>query len=364
MQEKFEFLRYRFMTFKLDIVQLEKLKELQRNTSDRLVYQKLTTLLMLHHGYSVLEISELLGINSSTVYRHQKQYISLGDFELYLETHYKPCVGKLTEEQEHLVQSYVSSSICHSSLEVLAYIKATFGVEYSQDGVIALLHRLGFSYKKTKLVGSKADASKQEEFVTKFREIEDNLAENELILFGDGVHPHHNTESTYAWIETGTEKEIPSNTGRVRVNINGAINPANPTEIVYHDCQAINALTTIVWLKLIEERFPEKVKIHLFVDNARYYRSKLVQEYLKNSRIQMHFLPPYSPNLNPIERLWKFLKKVVIKSNYTPDPTIFKKRIDDFFVNINAYKEKLDSLINTNFQKITPTLVGLQNSLG
>ena len=103
--------------------------------------------------------------------------------------------------------------------------------------------------------------------------------------------------------------------------------------------------------------------IHLYVDNARYYRSKLVQEFLLTSSIQMHFLPPYSPNLNPIERLWKFIKKEVIKSDYTPDPQIFKQRIIDFFANIGNYKEKLDSLINTKFQKLNPLTGRLQTSM-
>ena len=78
----------------------------------------------------------------------------------------------------------------------------------------------------------------------------------------------------------------------------------------------------------------------------------------------MRFLPPYSPNLNPIERLWKFLKKEVIKSNHTPDPNVFRKRIDDFFSNINSYKDQLESLINTNFQKLKPVTIGLQSSIG
>jgi transposase len=348
----------------LEKSQIELLKELQHNTSDRLTYQKLTTLLMLHNKFSAEVISENLGISPSSVNRHYHQFCSSRSFDDYLETHYKPCVGKLTEQQKQHVKTYVEAHICHSSLQVLAYIKQTFGVIYQPDGVIALLHRLGFVYKKTKLIPSKADLFKQEEFIKKFREIEQNLPENEVILFGDGVHPHHNTEPTYAWIAKGQEKEIPSNTGRVRVNINGAINPANPTEVVTHECLSIDAASTIVWLKLIENAYPHKKVIHLFVDNARYYRSKLVQEYLEKSRIQMQFLPPYSPNLNPIERLWKFLKKEVIKSDYTPDPKVFKQRIADFFANIGNYKGKLDSLINTCFQKLKPSPIGLQTSIG
>jgi transposase len=350
------------MELNLDKSKVDLLKELQRNTTDRMSYQRLTTLLMLHNKFSPLTIADNLGIDPTTVYRYYKQYQSSPDFDTYLETHYKPCVGKLTSLQKELIKAYVRANICHTSLQVLTYIKVNFNVTYKSDSVIALLHRLGFVYKKTKLVPSKADEEKQEQFIKEFREIEQNLPKDDLILFGDGVHPHHNTESTYAWIEKGTEKEVLSNTGRVRVNINGAINPADPTQVVHHKADTIDAVSTIVWLSMIEQRFPEKKVIHLFVDNARYYRSKLVQEYLKNSRIKMHFLPPYSPNLNPIERLWRFLKKEIIKSDYTPDPEVFINRIDNFFNEIHIYKEQLQSLINTNFQKLKSRNLDLQTS--
>jgi transposase len=348
----------------LEKSQMALLQELQRNTSDRDTYQKLTTLLMIHQKYPSQEIAFILGIDNSTVYRHFNQYVQFNNFDDYLATHYKPCVGKLDFKQKDQIKTYVRANICHTSLQVLSFIKDKFGVIYKPDSVIVLLHRLGFVYKKTKLIPSKADLEKQDLFIEEFRKIEQNLSLDELILFGDGVHPRHNTESTYAWIEKGQEKEVLSNTGRVRVNINGAINPANPTEIVTHDCETINAVTTLVWLQMIEKRFPKMTVIYLYVDNARYYRSKLVQEYLETSRIKMVFLPPYSPNLNPIERLWKFLKKEIIKSDYTPDPKVFRQRIDDFFTNIDKYKEQLGSLINTNFQKLKSHSCDLQTSIG
>lgn len=123
--------------------QLDLLKELQSNTSDRYTYQKFTTLIMIHNKFSSFIIAENLGITPSTVNRHYNQYQSVKDFDKYIETHYKPCVGKLSEEQKVLVKTYVQSSICHSSLKVLNYIKSTFDIEYKPDSVIALLHRLG-----------------------------------------------------------------------------------------------------------------------------------------------------------------------------------------------------------------------------
>ncbi len=330
------------------------LKELQRNTSDRSSYQKLTTLLMVYKQYPAWEIADTLGIDASTVNRHYHHYKQSQDLDHYLQTHYKPYQGKLTQEQLQQVKGYVDEQLCSSSLLVKAYIQQEYGISYTQEGVVALLHRLDFSYKKTKLIPSKADLVKQESFVEQFRQQEKSLPVDEVILFGDGVHPQHNTQASYAWIAKGKERSILSNSGRVRVHINGAINPHCPTQVVTHQAETINALSCLVWLQLIEKAYPDKKVIHLYVDNARYYRSQLVQEYLKNSPIQMHFLPPYSPNLNPIERLWKFLKKEVIKSNYTPDPKVFKQRINDFFAHIGNYKDQLHSLINTNFQRLKP----------
>jgi transposase len=351
------------MSLSLEKSQLALLKELQRNTSDRLTYQKLTTLLMLHHHYPVSEIAELLGIDVSTVYRHQHHYESSPDLDNYLKQHYHPCAGKLNSPQLVAIKAYVKEHLCHCADQVRLHIEQTYQIPYTTDGVIALLHRLGFSYKQTRLIPSGADEGKQLRWQEEFRQLEAHLPEKEVILFADGVHPHHNTAPTYAWIEKGTEKEIPANTGRKRVNINGAINPAEPTQVVFHECDTINALTTIVFLKCIEQRYPHKQAIHLFVDNARYYRSTLVAEFVRTSRIHMHFLPPYSPNLNPIERLWRLMKKEVIKSEYTPHFSVFQQRIRDFFLHIDKYKDKLESLINTNFQIIKPIDMGLQSSL-
>ena len=75
----------------------------------------------------------------------------------------------------------------------------------------------------------------------------------------------------------------------------------------------------------------EKTKIHVFCDNAPYYRNKAVTEYLKESKIQLHFLPPYSPNLNPIERLWKWMKERIVYNTYYEHFEDFKLAILNFF---------------------------------
>lgn len=319
---------------------------------------------MLYNNFSQEIAAEILGVDRSTIHRHYQTYKASKDFNAYIATHYKPCVGKLSEEQLAIVSTYVSDNLCKESLQVKDFIEQIFGIRYSIGGVIALLHRLGFVYKKTKLVPSKGDIAKQEAFVEAFRSLETKLPKDEVILFADGVHPQHNTEASYAWIAKGKEKEILSNTGRTRVNINGAINPHNPTEVVAYECETIDAITSIEFLKAVEKRYEHKTCIHLFVDNARYNHSKLVKTYLETSKIKMHFLPAYSPNLNPIERLWKLMKKEIIKSNYIEKVADFKQKIKLFFENIEIYEEKLKTLINTKFHINKQQTHLLQTSLG
>ncbi len=126
----------------------------------------------------------------------------------------------------------------------------------------------------------------------------------------DATHPHHNPVAGYGWIKRGQDREIQSNTGRQRLNINGAINTASLQAIVRYD-DTINAQSTIQLFQQIEAHHPTAawIYINIICDNARYYRSQLINDYLNDSKIKLVFLPPYAPNLNLIERYLKFFKK-------------------------------------------------------
>ena len=157
-----------------------------------------------------------------------------------------------------------------------------------------------------------------------------NLTEGETICFMDGVHPTHNVQPAYGWIKKGERKEIPANSGRSRLNLSGVIDVINHKVLVQED-EMLNAEATMSFLRKLEDAYPTKDRIHLFCDNARYYRNKAVTKYLETSRIRLHFLPPYSPNLNPIERLWKWMKERVIYNTYYQEFDDFKSAIFGFF---------------------------------
>ncbi|WP_223295297.1 IS630 family transposase [Allochromatium vinosum] len=149
-------------------------------------------------------------------------------------------------------------------------------------------------------------------------------------------------------MKRGEDREIRSNTGRRRVNINGAIDLKCLEPVVRFD-DSINAVSTIALLQQLEQRHPDAAVIHVICDNARYYRSKAVREHLETSRVQLVFLPLYAPNLNLIERFWKYFKKTVLYNRYFESFGDFKAACENFFLHPRQYRGDLRSLLTENF---------------
>lgn len=252
----------------------------------------------------------------------------------------------------HKLAKHLDENLYQTVSSIRDHIQGTYKVLYSLSGLRHLLRRLDFVYKKPRAVPGKADKAAQAKFL---EVIQEKLAENPeetAIYYADGTHPQHNTHCSYGWIKKGQNKEIKTNTGRQRVNINGVVNAHNPTDVVIEESTSINAQSTIVLLKKLERKNPKLKKIFVVADNAGYYRSRLVREFLKTSKITILYLPPYSPNLNLIERLWRFLKKVVLYNTYYEKFADFRSAILNFFKNIKRYKSELASLMTLKFHTL------------
>jgi len=168
------------------------------------------------------------------------------------------------------------------------------------------------------------------------------------------VHPQHNTTCTKAWIKVGQEKTIKSNTGRQRININGAYNPVTQ-DIIVQEEETINYEAIISLFKNIEKYYPDKNTIYAYADNAKYYRNKNVTAYLKTSRIKLIFLPPYSPNLNLIERLWKLMRKEVINNKYYEKYKEFREAIWEFFEECKYQRPKIKQFVGVKLHLLDST---------
>ena len=221
-----------------------------------------------------------------------------------------------------------------------------------------LLHRLGFTYKQTKAVPSKADEAAQRAFVEGWlpRLLAEVGAGTAEVYYADGVHPTHNTKTGRGWIRKGQDFEIDCNSGRKRVNINGAVRATKPEHLVYDVTDSINAQSTQRVCRKLLKKHPRK-KIYYICDNARYNRCKWLQEWAADQRIEFVFLPAYSPNLNLIERLWRLLRKEAINSIFYETYDQFRAGVIGFLNNAKAYKKEIRSLLTLNFRTVGGTTV-------
>ena len=321
-----------------------------RHEHNKRMADRLKTILWLDAGWSYEAIAEALFLNDSTIRRYEKNYLK-GGIECLLTDNYTGGFGFLTEAQEALLKEHLMDTTYLSCKEIVEYVKETFAISYTSGGMLHLLKRLGFVYKKPKRVPGKANAKAQKEFVKEYERILENKGEKDTLYFMDATHPQHNPIPTYGWILKGQEKTIPTNTGRKRININGALDTVN-MDVVIQVSESVNAESTIKLFQLLEKQNPEAEKIYVIADNARYYRAKAVKEYLETSKIVIVFLPPYAPNLNLIERFWKFFKKKVLGNEYYDTYDKFKHACLEFFDRIGEYEEELRSLLTNNFEII------------
>ena len=314
---------------------------------------RIKTILLLDSDWPVAKISEALLLDPDTVRKYRALYESGGIDELCSFSYTgKQC--SLSDEALKELVTELRSKIYSCTAEVVDYIRKAFGIVYSVSGARYLLHRIGFSYKKPCLVPGKANAASQIEFLRMLSRLKARKCAKDKLYYGDGTHPQHNSLPAYGWLPKGEEVALKSNTGRQRINLSGVLD-AETHELIVREHPRLNAEATIDFFKVLERLNPESKNIYVILDNAGYYKGEKIREYLKRSRIKIVFLPPYAPNLNLIERLWKFFKKRVLYNQYYETFQEFRRACLEFFTkkSFKRYRRELTSLLTERFQVVS-----------
>jgi len=145
---------------------------------------------------------------------------------------------------------------------------------------------------------------------------------------------------------------IPGSSGRKRYNVLSAIDAITHQLISECNDTYINANSVCELLRKIRNVADATIPITLVLDNARYQRCNLVKILAEELKIELLFLPSYSPNLNLIERLWKWVKKDCLNCKYYESFDEFKYAINQSLMKVSAteYKKEIDGLLNLRFQ--------------
>lgn len=336
--------------FTLPQEELEALRSAHRDakrTNANSAY-KINSVILLGSGWTIKQVKKALLIDEETLRSYVEKY-RMGGVNLLLLTKHKGRESRLIESQEKVLIQELEENIHLTTQSVIEFVNDKFSIKYSQSGMRDLLHRLGYEYKKPKLVPGNPDIEAQEEFANYFEEFMLSKPSDAEVLFVDAVHPEHNTMAAYGWIKRGVKKELKTNSGRQRLNLHGAIN-AETHEVTVIESDTVDSESTIRLLETLEQKYFSASMLYIILDNARYHYSKAVKDCLNEKNITLVFLPSYSPNLNLIERLWKFFKKKVLYNQYYENLEAFRKACIAFFRNIDQHSRDVANFMNAGFE--------------
>lgn len=313
--------------------------ERERKFADRI-----RVILLIDEGRRHQDIAAFLFLDEKTIANWKKRYEE-GGVEKLVNDHYMGRICLLTEDQIIKLSQKIAAEVYPTTCAVIAFVKKKFGIAYTVGGMTSLLHRIGFSYKKPKGVPAKANADEQRKFLNRYR----GAKPHGPVYFADSTHPMLNPVLAFGWIKRGEDVVVRTNSGRHRVNINGAIE-LSTQDVIARTCKTVNQRSMCELLHAIRRKNPNEKHLYLVLDNAAYNRAKSVRRLAKVLRIKILYLPPYSPNLNPIERLWKFMKKKMMANHYYETIVEFRKSLSEFFRGIRKYWPELETLLTDNFQ--------------
>jgi transposase len=233
-----------------------------------------------------------------------------------------------------------------------------------------LLQRLGCSFHQVSGFLFKADPDQQQEFLQEYEQDKKTAqAEGWRRYFLDGVHPLYGLEVLFCcWLLVGQRFEVGVGGGRKRLNILGAYCPDDHAYLDrrYTD-QNLNAQGLIEWFTLMMARHPETKHFRIYLDNARYHHAVVLREWIaavqqgRGVAIDLKYLPAYSPNLNLIERLWKFLRKEALQKWHATFEAM-QQAVAEVLDNLGRYEEQLASLMTERFHlspKVSTIVVGV-----
>jgi transposase len=309
---------------------------------------KLLVIRMRHAGAKTGFISKCLNLHGNTVTNYLNEFQS-GKLPATLEDRYYKPTSSLDPFLACIRCSFHACPVADAK-QAVERIHGLTGIRLSESQSRRFMKSLGLKLRKTAPVPGKCDHQLQFDFYT--RELLPRLEEARLgerkVLFVDAAHFVLGAFLGLIWCFQRIF--LKTSPGRQRYNILGAIDSHHQEFTSIRTTENINALTIISLLDLIKDKYP-LMPISLVMDNARYQHCKAVKAHAAKLDIELLFLPPYSPNLNLIERVWKLTKKKCLTNKYHKDFSGFRTAIDQCLDDFEErLKPELKSLLALNFQ--------------
>jgi transposase len=301
-------------------------------------------------GISYELIIKISGVCKKTARNYVKNYKARGEKWLNEVNFYRP-----RSELEGFTKEIINDlekNPCATINQCKKRIEELTGLKRSPTQIRNFLDKHGFKHLKAGQFPSKADPEKQKEFLEK--ELEPRLEEarqnKRVVLFGDAAHFVMGAFLANLWCRVRVF--VGASCGRKRYNVLGALNPFSQEIVTVTNSAYINADSVCELLGKIYHKYSHLgVAMTLVLDNAKYQKCEKVRLEAEKLGIELLYLTTYSPNLNLIERLWRFVKKDCLYSKHYEKFEDFINAIDCCLEKVETeHKNDIKNLITTNFQ--------------
>jgi transposase len=294
------------------------------------------------------EICRSSRISENTLRSYLRQFRE-GGVERLKRLDFARPVSELADHREEL-EDYFRKNPPRSTAQAAADIERITGIRRGLTQVRKFLTGMGLECRKLGMIPAKADAAAQRELldVRLWPRLRQAQRVRRAVCFVDAAHFVHGPYLGFLWCFVRLVVRGPS--GRKRFNVLGAIDAVTHELTTVCNDTVINAEAVCALLRALAARYVG-LPLTLVLDNARYQRRAAVQQLAKELRIELLFLPAYSPNLNLIERLWKFVKKECLSCRYYEDFIRFRAAIVECLEGVEGkHKPSIRSLLTLNFQ--------------
>ena len=277
------------------------------------------------------QIKALTGVGLTTISKISKAIAKGSEDDLFvIKGGGRPSkLAKRGKDLEKQVLDMVDNENFYTYKQIIVEVDRRFGITLSPSAVSRLLRKNGYSWYKCGSLPAKADAEAQRKFYdTVLHPLMEKAEKGEIVLFFvDAAHFVIGCDFL-GRVYSKSRRYIITLSGRQRHNVLAAINYVTKGVLTVENDTYIDAQCVRDLLDKIHEAYPDK-EVHIILDNARYQKCSAVTDWLADHpHIVLDYLPSYSPNLNLIERLWKFVKTELRQTYYT-DFNVFKAKISE-----------------------------------
>src|SRR5918996_1877378 len=313
-----------------------RLNEAYASGSLKLV-KRIHALLALTQSQSVRQVAEMLALGEQTVRDYRNQFLIKGMASLV----YKAPPGrpsKLTKTQRQSLAEWIKASPqdsgytsgCWNTPMIQDLVWRHFGVEYNPHYLCTLLKNMGFSYQKARFVSDHLNEAKRLEWCqTRWSKILQQARQKKaFLLFGDEASFAQWGSLSYAWALKGQQPEVPTSGKRKGYKLFGLIDYFSGQFFYQSQTDRFNSESYAAFL--LDVLSQTKTHVIVIQDGARYHTSQAMKQFFEAhaDRLTIEQLPAYSPDFNPIEHLWKKVKKEATHLKYFPEFTDLQEEVD------------------------------------